>query len=411
MRKRTIVILAIVWMVVLVAGASSAVTMAVCGVFGSAGAPETARYEVDVGQYGLIERYARLDEVRSELQDNYYLELDEEKLVLGAVRGMLDSVNDPYTYYYTPEEMLELNRRSLGRYNGVGLLMSSDKAGYVRVLRVFHGSPAWEAGVKPGDRVVEVNGEPVSGETKQKLDEAIERVRTAEGELVWLTLQRGDDILSLSMKRSTVEIDRVEYQLLEQNVGYILLYEFMGDDVEGFRRAMEAFKSQGVQKVILDLRSNPGGYLDDVVAIADTLMGEGLIVYTEDRYGRRTEYFSDSQKWDVELAVLVNGMSASASEILAGALKDSGRAVVVGETTFGKGIVQTVMNFREDGAGMQLTTASYYTPSGRSIHGVGVSPHIEVALEGGEEVISQTASLSEDNQLRAAYDALTRQEG
>ena len=410
MRKRSIVILAIVWMVILVAGVSSAVTMAVCGVFSEktrlpAG---TASYQVDAQQYGMIERYQRLDQVLCQLEENYYLELNQDQLVLGAVRGMLEAVGDPYTCYYTPAEMEELTRQSLGVYEGVGLLMSADKSGYVRVLRVFSHSPAYEAGVKAGDKVVEVDGEPVSGESQQKLDEAISRIKDAEGKLLRLTVQRGDEILTLGMTRSTIEIDRVEYRVLEGNVGYIALYEFLGDDVGGFRRAVQALKAQGVSKVILDLRSNPGGLLDDVVEIADMLMGEGMIVYTEDRYGKRSEYFSDAEQWDVQLAVLVNGMSASASEILAGALKDAGRAVIVGETTFGKGIVQTQFNFREDGAGMKLTTATYYTPSGRSIHGVGVSPDIPVTLEADEEIFAGEASLANDSQLRAAYQALTR---
>ena len=197
---------------------------------------------------------------------------------------------------------------------------------------------------------------------------------------------------------------RVECQVLQGQVGYIALYEFVGDDVEGFRQAMDQLSAQGVKKVILDLRSNPGGRLDDVVEIADLLMGEGLIVYTVDRYGQRSEYFSDGQMWDVELAVLVNDMSASASEILAAALQDAGRAVIVGEQTFGKGIVQTQITFREDGAGMQLTTASYYTPSGRSIHGVGVTPDIQVEMD--EENFSGTLSLEQDPQLRAAWQVL-----
>lgn len=405
MRKRTIVILAIVWMVVLVAGVSSAVTMAVCGVLGSQSQlPASTTYQVDAQQYGMIERYERLEQVRRQLEENYYRELDTQELVLGAVRGMLAAVEDPYTFYYTPEEMEEAAQQNLGLYQGVGLLIASDKAGYVRVLRVFQDSPAWAAGVRAGDRVLEVDGQAVSGETQQTLEEAISRMQVAQGELLRLTLQRDDEILTLGMTPSTVQMARVECQVLQGQVGYIALYEFVGDDVEGFRQAMDQLSSQGVKKVILDLRSNPGGRLDDVVEIADLLMGEGLIVYTVDRYGQRSEYFSDGQMWDVELAVLVNDMSASASEILAAALQDAGRAVIVGEQTFGKGIVQTQITFREDGAGMQLTTASYYTPSGRSIHGVGVMPDIQVEMD--EENFSGTLSLEQDPQLRAAWQVL-----
>ena len=398
MRKRSIVIIALVWMVVLVAGVSSAITMAVCGRMpgnGSGGKED-----------GRSERYARLEEVRLRMEEQYVEKPDEEALMLGAVRGMLASVEDPYTFYYTREEMDALSRRSLGLYDGVGLLVSADKAGHVRVLRVFAGSPAYEAGVRVGDRITAVNGHPVSGKSQQTLDEAVERMKSSPAQLLKLEILRGEELLTLGMVCSTIQMERVEYRMLENKVGYLAIYEFIGDDVEAFRSGMQALKRQGADKVIIDLRSNPGGMLEDVVQIADSLMGEGMIAYTQDRYGNRSEYFSAASRWDVEIAVLVNGMTASASEILAGALQDTGTAIVVGEQTFGKGVVQTVYTFPEDGAGMQLTTARYYTPSGRSIHGVGIQPDIKVSLDAEHEILSGEADLLSDSQLYAAYEAL-----
>ncbi len=403
MRKRTIVILAIVWMVVLVAGVSSAVTMALVGALPGPSTSEAMR--VTQREYERLERYERLDEVFQELKQRYYKELNEDELVLGAVRGMAASAGDPYTFYYTPEEMNEMIEHSKGLYEGVGLLLSGDKAGNVVVLRVFHGSPAHEAGVLPGDIVLKVNGRDVSAMTDRQLDETIGQIKRGESETTMLTLRRGEELITVSMSKRAVRIDPVEYEVLEGSVGYIAIYQFMGDDVGRFKQAVRALKDAGATKLIIDVRSNPGGLLSDVVDICDQLMGQGLIVYTQDRDGRREDYFSDAALWDVPIAVLVNSMSASASEILAGALKDAGRAIIVGENTFGKGIVQTLVTFKPDGAGIQLTTARYFTPSGKSIHGVGIAPDIEVALT-DEAPLHAGANLLRDSQLKAAYDAL-----
>ena len=407
MRKRSILILCTAWMLLLVAGVSSAVTMALCGAFDKPDV-QGGPVEVDYEQYRSIERYARLDEVRRTLSENYYTALDEDALVLGAIRGMMDAVDDPYTFYYTTEEMRGMTEHTQGLYEGVGLLLSSDKTGALTVLRVFRDSPAYEAGVLPGDVITSINGEAVSAQTSKALSDAIDRIKNSAETLFMLTLRRGDGFLTVGMTRSAVAIDRVEYKVLPGGIGYIAIYEFMGDDVSGFRKAARALQQEAVQGLILDVRSNPGGLLTDVVEIANQLMGEGLIVYTEDREGKRSEYFSDAAMWDVPIAVLVNGMSASASEILAGALQDTGRAVVVGETTYGKGIVQTVIPFRSDGAGMQLTTATYYTPSGRSIHEKGITPDLRVDAGISANTVYVQPDLSRDTQLKAAYDALVK---
>ncbi len=406
MRKRSIVILAISWLVLLVACVSSIITMSIVGKLPSSPGATGAAVEVTREQYESIARYARLDEVLSELKNHYYLELSEDDLVLGAVRGMFSSVNDPYTFYYTASEMMELAEHTQGLYEGIGLLLSGDKTGNVIVLRVFDASPAFEAGVLPGDIVLKINDGEVRADTAKDLGDAIDRIKSEEATVTTLTVRRDNEILTLGMSKRPIQIDRVQYEVLDKNVGYIVIYEFMGGDVGAFKKAVKDLKAAGVGKVIIDVRSNPGGLLTDVVDICDQLMGEGLIVYTEDRNGRRKEYFSDANHWNVEIAVLVNSMSASASEILAGALKDTGRAIIVGETTFGKGIVQSIVEFREDGAGMQLTTARYFTPSGKSIHGVGIAPDIAVKLGGGDVLIHSGANMARDAQLSAAYDAL-----
>lgn len=227
-----------------------------------------------------------------------------------------------------------------------------------------------------------------------------------EGETpVEVEVERGGEVLSFTLERGEVSINYVEYSILEGNVGYLSIYQFTGDDVEGVKEAISAFQQAGVSALVVDVRSNPGGLLTDVVDICDMLLPEGLIVYTEDRSGAREEFYADGEYWDVPMAVLVNGDSASASEIFAAAVQDTGRGIVVGEVTYGKGVVQTLHAFPE-GDGMQLTTATYYTPSGASIHGQGVTPDIEVALATDASVTYHAPDAASDAQLAAALEAL-----
>jgi len=406
MGKRGIVWLSVLWIVVVVAGVSSAITLRISG--GVLPTQEQSSGSVVVSQeeYQMIERYRRLDEVRGILESDYYKALDEDKLLLGAVRGMLGSVGDPYTFYYTTEEMQQMAERSQGVYEGVGLLLSADKDGMLVVLRIFEDSPAIDAGVKPGDVVLAVNGEPVGAKDARQMDQAIQMIRDFSGDTLELTLRRGQKVQTLSLKPRTITMQRVTHQVLPGDIGYIMIYEFIGDDATGFITAMNDLKQQNVKGLIIDIRSNPGGLLTDVVKIADQLLPAGLVVYTQDRSGAREEYYSEeSSRWDVPMAVLVNGMSASASEILAGSLQDYGVAKIVGEKTYGKGIVQTMLPFRTDGAGMQLTTATYYTPKGRSIHGVGIEPDVVVKAT---VAVGGNPDLEKDAQLKAAYDLLTK---
>lgn len=405
MGKRSIVWLSVLWIVVVVAGVSSAITLRISGGVLPSVDQDDGSVVVSQEEYDMIERYRRLDEVRSILETDYYKALDEDTLVLGAVRGMLESVGDPYTFYYTPDEMQEMAERSQGVYEGVGLLLSADKDGMLVVLRIFEDSPAIEAGVKPGDVVLAVNGETVSASDARAMDEAIQMIRDFSGDTLELTLRRGKKVHTISLKPRTITMKRVTHQVLPGDIGYIMIYEFIGDDATGFISAVNDLKAQKVKGLIIDVRSNPGGLLSDVVKIADQLLPAGLIVYTQDRSGAREEYYSDENHWDVPMAVLVNGMSASASEILAGALQDYGVAKVVGVRTYGKGIVQTMLPFRTDGAGMQLTTATYFTPKGRSIHGVGIEPDVKVEATVS---VGGTPDLEKDAQLKAAYDLLTK---
>lgn len=358
--------------------------------------------------YEIIARYARLEEIRRTLDAEYYQEVDDDVLVEGAIQGMMASLQDPYTFYYTPDEMQKHDETTSGNYQGIGVLVQQNDDGMIEIVRVYDGGSAQAAGLQAGDCIVSVDGEAVSGVDEQAFTQGVNRIRRQAGEAVELGILRGDAQFEVSVVCAAVNVSNVDWTMLEGGIGYIAIYQFSGDDVSAFRTALQALQNAGANGLIVDLRNNPGGLLDDVVAIADELLPEGVVVYTQTRDGARTDCYSDAQYCDLPMVVLVNDMSASASEILAAAVQDYGRAAVVGTKTFGKGIVQTLVSFSEDGAGMQYTSASYYTPNGRSIHGVGVTPDIVVESEDGDEINAASPDPARDAQLRCAIREVAR---
>ncbi len=388
MSKRTLVILAVVLMtaVTVLVSMSVALNMADSGadwqldLVGSG----TGVY-VSEEEYEMLKRYSRLEEVRQILEQQYYTEVDDDTIVTGAVRGMMDSLGDRYTFYYTAEEMEKMMQNATGEYKGIGVTVAATLEGEIVFLRIFDGTPAQRAGIEVGDVLIKVGDFDVSGESEQTLDDAVQKIADFGDREFTLTVLREGEEMQMRLRRENVTMDRVDYAVLDGNIGYVQITDFLGNDVTGFKEAMTYFRKQNISGLIIDLRSNTGGYLDDVVEIADILLPEGLIVYTEDRAGNRLEERSDANCVDYPVVCLVNSMSASASEVLSGAIQDYGIGAIIGETTFGKGIVQTVWTF-EDGAGLQLTTATYYTPSGRCIHGTGIAPDYEVVDDPDTEV-------------------------
>lgn len=403
MKRRFVVIAAAVWMMVIAAVASSAVTLALVGKENG-----KAAYLVNEKDYATIQRYSRLENVRQTLLDEYYQPLDEDALMTGAIRGMMDSIGDPYTFYYTSEEMQKSSDESNGVYHGVGMVIQLTEDGYIEITRIYAGAPAEQAGLQVGDRIIAVDGQAVSGENGKTLSEAVSLIQGEDGTQARLTVLRNGETLQADVTRAEVSISYVEYSLIGSDIGYVSISQFSGNDVDGFSEALDAFRSTGVSGIVVDLRGNPGGFLKDVVRIADMLLPEGLITYVEDRDGNRQEERSDAEYWDIPMVVLVNGMSASASELFTAAMQDYDRATVVGTTTFGKGIVQTLITFAEDGAGMQLTTASYYSPNGRSIHRTGVEPDVAVELSEDSILTNLSPDPEKDNQLAAALEELQK---
>lgn len=334
--------------------------------------------------------------------DHYYIfDVDREKLADGLLAGYVSGLEDPYSVYYTPEKYTDILESANGEYYGIGVLVTEDKDGTIQIVNVFSNSPAKEAGILKGDIIAGVDNLDITG---MDLNQVVGYIKGKEGTSVELQIQRDGeaDLLNITVERRQVSVDTVEYRMLEDGIGYLQLVQFDDVSLDQMTAAIEDLKSQGMEKLILDLRDNPGGLLTSVVDIADLFLPEANIFYMEDKSGSRTDYnATDDQLFDGELVVLVNENSASASEVLAGTLKDNGRAQLVGVTTFGKGIVQTFYSL-SDGSGVKLTTAHYFTPNGTDIHGVGVTPNVEAEQPDDEK----TGESEIDMQLNKALEII-----
>ena len=366
----------------------------------------TGLHVVTGDDYDTIERYTRLEEIRGILVGNYYKEVDEDALMEGAIDGMMASLDDVYSFYYTPDELTAHDEAEQGNFVGVGILVERNNSNEIEILRAYDGGPAQKAGLRTGDCIISVDGEALEASDEQGFTENVNKLRREEGQQVCLGIRRGEDSFEVTLTCTAVTAPNVESSMLEGNIGYIAIYQFAGDDVTAFEAALEELQEEGARGLIIDLRNNPGGLLEHGAEIADDLLPEGVIVSIETRDGESYEYKSDADYCDLPVAVLVNGGSASTSEILSAALQDYGRATIVGTTTYGKGIVQTLVRF-DDGSGMQFTSEIYYTPSGRSIHGIGVTPDV-IAEEADDDVInSASPDPTKDTQLRRAIEVLT----
>ncbi len=343
------------------------------------------------------------------LIDKYYMEkVDKNTMAEGIYKGLLQSLDDPYSVYYTKEEYTALMESSSGVYYGIGATVSSDvKTGVLSIVKPFVGGPAYEAGLLPGDVLYKVNEEEVTG---KDITEVVGKIKGEEGTTVNVTIVReGEaDPIEFTITRRKVEVPTIEYEMLDNKIGYIAVSEFDEVTAEQFRQALADLEKQGQKGLVIDIRNNPGGLLDTVVDMLDRMLPNGLIVYTEDKYGNREEYKSDSkEEFKKPLAVLINGNSASASEIFAGAIQDYEKGTIVGTTSFGKGIVQSILPLT-DGTAIKVTVSKYYTPKGRNIHKIGISPDVTVELN---DALRQKVVIEkkEDNQLQKAISILNKE--
>ncbi len=344
---------------------------------------------------------AKMKVIENVIDTYFYKEdVDKDAMVDGIFKGMVESLGDPYSEYYSKEELESLYQDSFGVYYGVGAYVSLDTTtGLAKVSGIIADSPAEEADLRAEDIIYKVDDVDVTG---MSLQETVSLIKGDENTTVKLTLIRDGKEIEKEVTRRKVESPTVNFKMLDDGMAYIQITEFDTVTVDQFTEAMAMARGNDMKGLILDLRSNPGGNLSSVVSIAKQMLPKGLIVYTEDRDGNREEYSCDgSKELDVPMVVLVNGNSASASEILAGAIKDYGIGTLVGTTTFGKGIVQRPIEL-SDGSAVKLTISSYYTPNGINIHGIGIKPDVECEFD-SERYYSEEAY---DNQLEKAKEVL-----
>lgn len=358
-----------------------------------------------------IESITKFDRVRNILKDSYYESVDENKLLEGAAAGMADSLKDPYTVYFTKEQMDAFSEKSEGSYVGIGVSISIDNNGLLTIIEPFDDSPAKAAGILQGDKITKVDDKDVTGIRDENM--VISMIKGKENSKVKITVYRpsAEKSIDFDITRKKIKIVNIKSEVLPDNIGYIRLVMFDSEIANYFEEHLNKLMAKGIKSLIIDLRDNPGGDYNQVVAIADRLLPKGLIVYTEDKYKKRQEEMSDARELNMPITVLVNGNSASASEILSGALKDHGKATLVGTKTFGKGLVQTVLRL-DDGSGLKVTVARYFTPSGVCIQGIGIQPNLEVQpMDKYKNVPVSQIPRDEDIQLKSAVEVTKKAMG
>ena len=342
----------------------------------------------------------KVEALKKLIDEKYMGEVDEDALKEGLYKGYLQGLDDPYSVYYDEEETKELYETTEGEYSGIGAVLSQDlKSGVITLVQIYEDSPADKAGLKDEDILTKVGTLDVTG---MDLSEVVTYIKGEKGTEVELTVLRGEDAdeVTVTAVRDTVEAQTVEYEMLEDQIGYLAVSEFDSVTYGQYEEALEALSDHGMEGLVVDLRNNPGGNLNTVCDMLDLVLPEGTIVYMEDKEGKRQNYSSyDAHQLDVPMAVLVNGNSASASEIYAGAIQDHEAGTIVGTQTYGKGVVQQIFDLG-DGTSVKLTIAEYFTPKGRSINGEGVTPDLEVEYEPDEK------DPEADNQLEAAAEAV-----
>lgn len=322
--------------------------------------------------YNQYKKYDKLVALENIVEEDYYQEVDQEKLILGAEKGLIQSLGDPYSEYYTKEEFNLLKEQTQGSFVGIGIYMSGNDEDNVVVKSVIKDYPAEKGGLKSGDIILKVDGEEVKYSQSSL---AASKIKGKAGTSVVLTIKRGDKQFDVTVKREEIVVASVKSEVKDDNIGYVQITSFDKNTYKEFKQAVSSLQKKNVKSLIIDLRDNPGGLLDVCVDIADYLLGEGTIVYTKDNNGDTQYYKSDEKKVDLPIAVLINENSASASEILTAAIVDNKAGIAVGTTSYGKGLVQSVREFN-DGTGYKLTTAQYYTPNGNYINKQGIKPNI-----------------------------------
>lgn len=346
----------------------------------------------------------KLSVLKGLIDENYIGDVDEEALEEGIYKGYIQGLEDPYSVYYNEEETKDLYETTEGEYSGIGAVLSQDlESGVITLVQIYEDSPAAKAGLKDNDILTKVGDIEVTG---MDLSEVVTYIKGEKGTDVDLSVLRGEDAeeITVTATRDTVEAQTVKYEMLEGQTGYLSVSEFDSVTYAQYEEALNELTAQGMTGLIVDLRNNPGGNLNTVCEMLDMVLPKGTIVYTEDKDGKRETATSDDEhQINVPMVVLVNGNSASASEIYAGAIQDYGIGKIVGTQTYGKGVVQQIFDLG-DGTSVKLTIAEYFTPNGRSIDGEGITPDVEVEYEADEN------NPEADNQLEKALEVMKEEQ-
>ncbi len=398
MKKRIIALCA----ALLIFSAALMITGQASGLFDFSGQKQKT-VTISQQEYERLSRYAKMDEILQYVEAWYYQEPDVDALIESATRGLLYGLDDPYSFYYNSQEWTDLWADDEGEYAGIGLQLLGNYLDYtVTVTRVFDGTPAQQAGIRKGDLLVRVEDIEVDAYSMQN---AVNVMRGEVGEEVEIEIYRNGEYIVFQVPRAIIHVNRIEYTMLEDDVGYIVLYEFAGESQQEFADALAALKQQGATSLVVDLRDNGGGWVDAAIDIADLFLDKQVLVYSQDRYGNKEEYKTKNGKDDIPLVILVNENSASSSEILSGGLQAAGRAEVVGTLTFGKGIIQTVITLSDQTDGFQMTYAQYFLSNDQAVHKIGITP--DQTVEMPEDLKSTYFELGDmnDPQLKAAWEA------
>ena len=355
--------------------------------------------------YKAIKSMDKLMGLKEYIKSNYVEGAEGNKLIEGAIKGMFESLGDPYSVYMTKEEFKNFNESTKGSYGGIGVIVSRSEDGYVTVVAPIEDTPGEKAGLKTNDKIIKVDDKDIVG---IDLEEAVALMKGKKGTKVTLTVMR-DNVREpkiFEITREEIILKTVKSNMMENSIGYIRITMFDEDTGSEFKKALKELTSQNMKGLILDLRQNPGGFINQCVDVADELLDEGLVVYTEDKAKKREDYKSGKGKLEVPFVVLIDEGSASASEIVSGAIKDRKAGLLIGVKTFGKGLVQSIEQLK-DGSGIKLTTQKYYTPNGISINKIGIQPDIEVKALEAEE--GQNPEDVKDVQLERAVAELLKQ--
>jgi len=357
----------------------------------------------------MYEKYKKQEKVMEIAKKEFLYEADEKVMLQGALQGTLKALGDPYTQFMTKEEFDALMQDTEGSYEGIGVYITAGDDNRIIIVSPIEDTPAEKAGLKTGDKILRINGVEY---TADQINLAVSVMKGEPGTSVTLTIQRvlpdgSHDVSDLVIKREKIRINTVKSAMLEGDIGYIRLTTFDMQTASDFKNAYNNLKNKGMKGLVIDLRYNPGGMINSTVEITDIFLGEGIVTYTKTKSGEIEYFKSDAKFEDIPIVLLINEGSASASEIMAGAMKDTKRAVLVGNRTFGKGIVQKVQRFGNDGEGIKMTVSEYFTPAGINIHGVGIEPDIEISLPENAEGYGYEF-YETDTQLQKAVEILRK---